>query len=56
MYNFKRACKKNKIESIISLVGHAKETKTKEYYKKILLEYDLIDKIPMKVALSLNAV
>ncbi len=56
MYNFKRACKKNKIESIISLVGHAKETKTKEYYKKILFEYDLIDKIPMKVALSLNAV
>lgn len=56
MYNFKRACKKDKIESIISLVGHAKETKTKEYYRKILLEYDLIDKIPMKVALSLNAV
>lgn len=56
MYNFKRACKKDKIKSIVSLIGHAKETKTKEYYKKILSEYDLINKLPCKVALSLSAV
>ena len=53
MYNFKKACKKEKIESIVSLIGHAKDTKTIHYYKKILIEYDLIKKIPNKVAMKL---
>ncbi len=56
MYNFKKACKKEKIESIASLIGHAKETKTTAYYKKILNEYNLMDKIPYKVWLFLNGV
>lgn len=56
MYNFRRACKKEKIESIVSLIGHAKETKTIEYYKKILTEYNLINKIPSKVKAVLNDV
>lgn len=53
MYNFKRMCKKRDILSIVSMLGHAKNTQTISYYKSILEEYKLIDSLPKKVQTSL---
>jgi len=46
IYKMKRAVKKSKIESIISLIGHAKGTGTIPYYKKILIEFNILNKLP----------
>jgi len=39
LYKFKRATKKQKVDSIISLIGHAKGTKSLSYFKNILENY-----------------
>jgi len=46
IYKMKKAVKKQKIESIISLIGHAKRTKTMNYYRKLLTEFDVLKKLP----------
>jgi len=53
MYKFRRACKKMKIESIVSMLGNAKGTQTIKYYKKILEEYNLIKSLPIKAQTNL---
>ena len=54
MYKFKRAIKKGKIESIISLVGHAKGTATLRYFKRLLIEFSLLEKLPKRTQICLN--
>ena len=54
MYKFKRAIKKGKIESIISLVGHAKGTATLKYFRKLLIEFSLLEKLPRRTQICLN--
>ena len=54
MYKFKRAIKKGKIESIISLVGHAKGTATLRYFRKLLIEFSLLEKLPKRTQICLN--
>jgi len=39
LYKFKKAVIKNKVSSIVSIIGHAKGTKTLKYFKSILEEY-----------------
>ncbi|MGB3988519.1 MAG: reverse transcriptase/maturase family protein [Minisyncoccales bacterium] len=46
MYNFLRAVKKRKFESIVSLIGHASATKTLVYYKQILIDFGLLGLLP----------
>ena len=54
MYKFKRAIKKGKIESIISLVGHAKGTATLRYFRNLLIEFSLLEKLPKRTQICLN--
>jgi len=46
IYKMKRAIKKIKVESIVSLIGHAKDTGTLAYYKKLLIEFDVLNLLP----------
>lgn len=39
IYKFKKAVIKNKNSSIVSIIGHAKNTQTVNYFKKIILKY-----------------
>jgi RNA-directed DNA polymerase len=52
MYKMKKAIKKLKIESIVSLVGHAKYTATLKYYKKLLIGFSIL--LPIGVRKCLN--
>lgn len=54
MYKFKKFAKKQKINSLVSLIGHAKETATIPYFKRILEEYNLLNKIPERSLRWLN--
>ena len=54
MYKFRKACKKSKIESIISLIGHAKGTATLPYFKKLLIEHEILNQIPKRSQACLN--
>jgi hypothetical protein len=54
MYKMKKAIKKLKIESIISLVGHAKATGTIPYYKRVLIEFSILERLPKRTQLCLN--
>lgn len=54
MHKFRRACKKEKVESIASMLGHAKNTQTIPYYKRILEECDMVQKLPTKIQRSLT--
>jgi retron-type reverse transcriptase len=54
MYKMKRAIKKMKIESIISLIGHANKTATLKYYRKILIEFKILNKLPTRSQRCLN--
>ena len=54
MYKMKKAIKKGKIESIISLVGHAKGTATLRYFKRLLIEFSLLEKLPKRTQICLN--
>lgn len=48
MYKMRRAIKKGNIESIVSLVGHAKNTNTLAYYKKLLIESAIFTLLPKR--------
>lgn len=54
MYKFKKAIKKSRIESIVSLIGHAKETATIPYFRSLLIESGMIFKIPKGAIKCLN--
>jgi hypothetical protein len=44
----KKAIKKFKLESIISLIGHAKGTGTIAYYRNLLIEFQILNLLPMR--------
>ena len=46
MYKMKKAIKKIKLESIISLIGHAKGTATIKYYRELLIEFSIFNLLP----------
>lgn len=48
IYKMKKAIKKKKIESIISLVGHAQKTGTLKYYRKLLIEFSILNLLPIR--------
>ena len=54
MYKMKKAIKKGKIESIISLVGHAKGTATLRYFKRLLIEFSIFHKLPQRTQICLS--
>ena len=54
MYKFKKAIKKEKLESIISLIGHAKSTGTLAYFRKLLTESSLLEKLQKGTLKCLN--
>ncbi len=54
IYKMKKAIKKSKVESIISLIGHAKGTGTIPYYKKMLIEFEIFNKLPTRSQKCLN--
>lgn len=54
MYKMKKAIKKLKIESIISLVGHAKRTATLTLYKRLLIEFNVFNLLPIGVQKCLS--
>ena len=43
-----------KIESIISLVGHAKGTATLRYFKRLLIEFSIFHKLPQRTQICLS--
>ena len=48
IYKMKKAIKKSKVESIISLIGHAKGTGTIPYYKRLLIEFKIFNLLPKR--------
>lgn len=48
MYKFRRAMKKAQIESMASLIGHAKGTATLRYYRKLLIEHKILNQLPKR--------
>jgi len=48
IYKMKKSIKKAKVESIISLIGHAKNTGTIPYYKRLLIEFEFFNKLPQR--------
>ena len=44
----KKAIKKMKLESIISLIGHAVKTATMKYYRKLLIEFSILNLLPIR--------
>lgn len=54
LYKFRKAVKKSKIESITSLIGHANGTNTLHYFKKMLIEHEILNQIPPRSQACLN--
>lgn len=54
IYKMKKAIKKLKIESIVSLIGHAKYTATLKYYKKLLIQFNVLNLLPIGVKKCLS--
>jgi retron-type reverse transcriptase len=54
IYKMKKAIKKSKVESIISLIGHAKGTGTIPYYKRMLIEFEIFNLLPKRSQACLN--
>jgi RNA-directed DNA polymerase len=54
IYKMKKAIKKLKVESIISLIGHAKSTGTILYYRRLLIEFDVLKLLPKRSVACLN--
>lgn len=50
----KKAIKKMKLESIISLIGHAAKTATMKYYRKLLIEFSILNLLPIGVRKCLS--
>lgn len=46
MFKMKRAIKKFKLESIVSLIGHAKGTGSIPYYRSMLIEFQILHLLP----------
>jgi retron-type reverse transcriptase len=54
IYKMKKAIKKLKVESIISLIGHAKGTGTIAYYLRLLIEFRVLILLPKRSVACLN--
>lgn len=54
LYTFRKCCKAFKIESIISLIGHAKHTASIFYLRRVLIEFSLIKFLPKRSLLWLS--
>jgi len=54
IYKMKRSIKKLKLESIVSLIGHAKNTGTIPYYRRLLIEFQILHLLPMRSIRWLN--
>ncbi|MDD5406020.1 MAG: reverse transcriptase/maturase family protein [Sulfurovaceae bacterium] len=54
MYKFKKAIKKSRIESIVSLIGHAKGTASTSYFRSLLAEHEILNQIPKRSLACLN--
>lgn len=54
MYKFKKAIKKSKLESIISLIGHAKNTNSIPYFRNLLIEFKILNLLPKRSQEWLN--
>ena len=54
MYKFRKAAKKQQLKPIISLIGHAQNTKTMPYFRKILVKFDVLNKLPQRSIECLN--
>ena len=54
MYKFKKAIKKFKLESIISLIGHAKGTNSISYFRGLLIEFQILNLLPKRSQKWLN--
>jgi retron-type reverse transcriptase len=54
MYKMKRAIKKSKINSIISSLGHARNTGTLAYYRRLLVESKILNLLPKRSIECLN--
>lgn len=54
MFKFRRAVNAGRIESVASLVGHAKGTNTIPYFKSLLAESGIINSIPKRSRQCLN--
>jgi len=50
MYKFTRACKKKKIESLVSMIGHASNTQSIKSYTEKMRDYGIVELLPKKVA------
>jgi RNA-directed DNA polymerase len=48
IYKMKKAIKKLKLESIISLIGHAKGTGTIPFYRRLLIEFGVLQLLPIR--------
>ncbi|MFK5937733.1 MAG: reverse transcriptase/maturase family protein [Sulfurimonas sp.] len=54
VYKMKKSIKKSKVESIISLIGHAKGTGTIPYFKRLLIEFKIFNLLPKRSQKCLN--
>lgn len=54
MYKMKQSIKRKNIESIVSLIGHAKSSGTIAYYKRLLTQYEIINLLPKGSLKCLN--
>lgn len=54
LYTFRKSCKQYKIESIVSLIGHAKHTASLFYFRRVLIEFSLIKFLPKRSLSWLN--
>lgn len=53
VHKFRRACVRGKVESVVSMIGHAKDTQTIPHYKQILKEFGMTEKLPKKLQRSM---
>lgn len=54
LYKFVNGVKRQRVEVIVSLIGHANKTRTLPYYKKILITFNMLNSIPKGSKLCLN--
>ena len=54
IYKMKKAIKKLKVESIISLIGHAKMTGTIPFFRRLLIEFEIFSLLPKRSQICLN--
>jgi len=54
IYKMKKAIKKLKVESIISLIGHAKMTGTIPFFRRLLIEFEIFSLLPKRSQVCLS--